>query len=135
MDKLRQSVDYKHLLILISLYLFTVSITRLCREYCPDLPLGGDPPRVGFSQSQFSTLDDTAARVACSKYSTLTKGHGPVSADQYLSDAKSVAVRVGQQTSTIKQETTRWLGFWLDPKLALKTPFGNSMASAKGALP
>lgn len=48
--------------------------------------------------------------------------------------AKSVAVRIGQQNFTIKQEATRWLGFWLDPRLSFKTHFENRLASAKGAL-
>lgn len=51
-----------------------------------------------------------------------------------LQDAKSVAVRIGEQTFTIKQEATRWLGFWLDSKLLFKTHFENRMASARGAL-
>jgi hypothetical protein len=51
-----------------------------------------------------------------------------------LQAAKLVTVRISQQTFTIKHKTTRWLGFWLDPKLSFKTHFKNRMASAKGAL-
>jgi hypothetical protein len=51
-----------------------------------------------------------------------------------LQDAKSATVRIGKQTFTIKQEATRWLGFWLDSKLLFKTHFENRMASARGAL-
>jgi hypothetical protein len=51
-----------------------------------------------------------------------------------LQAAKLATVRIGQQTFTIKQDATRWLGFWLDPKLSFKTHFENRMASAKGAL-
>lgn len=51
-----------------------------------------------------------------------------------LQEAKLAAVRIGQQSFPIKQEATRWLGFWLDPKLSFKTHFENRMASAKGAL-
>jgi hypothetical protein len=51
-----------------------------------------------------------------------------------LQDAKSATVRIGKQTFAIKQEATRWLGFWLDSKLSFKTHFENRMASARGAL-
>jgi len=51
-----------------------------------------------------------------------------------LQDVRSVAVRIGEQTFTIKQKATRWLGFWLDSKLSFKTHFENRMASARGAL-
>jgi hypothetical protein len=51
-----------------------------------------------------------------------------------LQAAKLAAVRIGQQTSPIKQEATRWLGFWLDQKPSFKTHFENRMASANGAL-
>jgi hypothetical protein len=48
--------------------------------------------------------------------------------------AKSVVVRIGEQSFAIKQEATKWLGFWLDSKLSFRTHFENRMASAKGAL-
>jgi hypothetical protein len=51
-----------------------------------------------------------------------------------LQAAKAAAVCIGQQTSTIKQEVTKWLGFWLDSKLSFKMHFENRMANAKGAL-
>lgn len=51
-----------------------------------------------------------------------------------LQAAKDANVRIGQQTFTVKQEATKWLGFWLDSKLLFKTHFENRMASAKGAL-
>ena len=51
-----------------------------------------------------------------------------------LRAAGEVAVRIGEQTFAIKQEATKWLGFWLDQKLSFKTHFENRMASAKGAL-
>jgi hypothetical protein len=51
-----------------------------------------------------------------------------------LQATRLAVVRVGRQTFTIKQKATKWLGFWLDPKLLFKTHFENRMASAKGAL-
>lgn len=51
-----------------------------------------------------------------------------------LQAARSGIVRVGEQSFAIKQEATKWLGFWLDPKLSFKTHFENRMASARGAL-
>ena len=51
-----------------------------------------------------------------------------------LQAAKLATVRIGQQTLPIKQEATRWLGFWLDPKLSFETHFENRMADTKGAL-
>lgn len=51
-----------------------------------------------------------------------------------LQAARSGIVRIGEQTFAIKQEATKWLGFWLDPKLSFKTHFENRMASARGAL-
>jgi hypothetical protein len=48
--------------------------------------------------------------------------------------AKSAVVRIGEQSFAIKQEATKWLGFWLDSKLSFRTHFENRMASAKGAL-
>lgn len=51
-----------------------------------------------------------------------------------LRATRDASVRIGQQTFKFKQEATKWLGFWLDPKLSFKTHFANRMASAKGAL-
>jgi hypothetical protein len=51
-----------------------------------------------------------------------------------LRTAKDAVIRIGEQSFTIKQGATKWLGFWLDPKLSFKTHFENRMASAKGAL-
>jgi hypothetical protein len=51
-----------------------------------------------------------------------------------LQAADKVAVRIGEQSFAIKHEATKWLGFWLDPKLSFKTHFENRMASAKGAM-
>jgi hypothetical protein len=51
-----------------------------------------------------------------------------------LQAADKVVVRIGEQSFAIKHEATKWLGFWLDPKLSFKTHFENRMASAKGAL-
>jgi hypothetical protein len=51
-----------------------------------------------------------------------------------LRTAKDAAIRIGEQNFAIKQDATRWLGFWLDPKLCFKTHCENKMASAKGAL-
>jgi hypothetical protein len=51
-----------------------------------------------------------------------------------LRAAKDAVIRIGEQTFAIKQGATKWLGFWLDPKLSFKTHFENRMASAKGAL-
>jgi hypothetical protein len=51
-----------------------------------------------------------------------------------LRTAKDAVIRIGEQKFTIKQDSTKWLGFWLDPKLSFKTHFKNRMASAKGAL-
>jgi hypothetical protein len=46
----------------------------------------------------------------------------------------STVIRIGEQSFTIKQDATKWLGFWRDSKLSFKTHFENRMASAKGAL-
>jgi hypothetical protein len=51
-----------------------------------------------------------------------------------LQAAKLATVRTVQQTFTIKQDATRWLGFWLDPKLSFETHFENRIFSARGAL-
>jgi hypothetical protein len=51
-----------------------------------------------------------------------------------LQAARSGIVRIGEQSFAIKQEATKWLGFWLDPKLSFKAHFENRMASARGAL-
>lgn len=51
-----------------------------------------------------------------------------------LQATKDAAIRIGEQTFTVKQEATKWLGFWLDSKLSFKTHFENRIASAKGAL-
>ena len=51
-----------------------------------------------------------------------------------LQATRDASVRIGQQTFKVKQEATKWLGFWLDSKLSFKTHFENRMSSAKGAL-
>ncbi|GAB7352371.1 hypothetical protein MBLNU459_g2808t1 [Dothideomycetes sp. NU459] len=51
-----------------------------------------------------------------------------------LQAATNVVVNIGEQLSAIKQDATKWLGFWLDSKLSFKTHFENRMTSAKGAL-
>ena len=51
-----------------------------------------------------------------------------------LQKARNAVVRVGEQTFKINQGATKWLGFWLDPKLSFKTHFEKRMASANGAL-
>ncbi|KAI7712086.1 hypothetical protein KC353_g8529 [Hortaea werneckii] len=51
-----------------------------------------------------------------------------------LQATKDAAIRIGEQTFAVKQEATKWLGFWLDSKLSFKTHFENRIASAKGAL-
>ena len=51
-----------------------------------------------------------------------------------LRTAGEVVVSIGEQAFAIKQEATKWLGFWLDQKLLFKTHFENRTASAKGAL-
>jgi hypothetical protein len=51
-----------------------------------------------------------------------------------LQAATSVVIRIDEQSFAIKQEATKWLGFWLDSKLSFKTHFENKMASAKVAL-
>ena len=51
-----------------------------------------------------------------------------------LQAADKAIVSIGEQSFVIKHEATKWLGFWLDPKLSFKTHFENRMASAKGAL-
>jgi hypothetical protein len=71
----------------------------------------------------------------CSSYlSARPRFSCSVSAVKVLRAAKDAVVRIGEQTTTIKQGTTKWLGLWLDPKLSFKTHFENRMASAKGAL-
>jgi hypothetical protein len=42
-----------------------------------------------------------------------------------LQAATSVVVRIGEQSFAIKQDATKWLGFWLDSKLSFKTHFEN----------
>jgi hypothetical protein len=51
-----------------------------------------------------------------------------------LRAATDVVVRIGEQSFAMKQVVTKWLGFWLDPKLSFEIYFENRMASAKGAL-
>jgi hypothetical protein len=51
-----------------------------------------------------------------------------------LQAATSTVVRIGEQSFAIKQDATKWIGFWPDSKLSFKTHFENRMASAKGAL-
>jgi hypothetical protein len=51
-----------------------------------------------------------------------------------LRAAKDAVICIGELSFAIKQGATKWLGFWLDPKLSFKTYFENRMASAKGAL-
>lgn len=51
-----------------------------------------------------------------------------------LQAARSSIIHIGEQSFAIKQEATKWLGFWLDSKLSFKTHFENRMASARGAL-
>lgn len=41
---------------------------------------------------------------------------------------------MGEHESSINPGATRWLDFWLDPKLSFKTHFEKRLASAKGAL-
>lgn len=45
-----------------------------------------------------------------------------------LRAATDVVVRIGEQSFAIKQEATKWLGFWLDPKLTFNTHFEDKMA-------
>lgn len=40
-----------------------------------------------------------------------------------LQAARSVVVRIGEQSFAIKQEATKWLGFWLYSKPSFKTHF------------
>lgn len=51
-----------------------------------------------------------------------------------LRKAKDAFIRIGEQTFAINQGATKWLGFWLDPKLSFKTHLETRMASAKGVL-
>jgi hypothetical protein len=51
-----------------------------------------------------------------------------------LQRARNAVFRVGEQTFAINQGATKWLGFWLDPKVSFRTHFENRTASAKGAL-
>lgn len=51
-----------------------------------------------------------------------------------LQAAKDVTVQIGELSFTIKQEASKWLGFWLDSKLSFKVHFESRMASARGAL-
>lgn len=43
-------------------------------------------------------------------------------------------VNIGVQSFAIKQGATKWLGFWLGPKLSFKTHFENRLASSKEVL-
>jgi hypothetical protein len=51
-----------------------------------------------------------------------------------LRASKEATVHIGEQEFAIKHGATKWLGFWLDPKLSFKTHFTKRLASAKGAL-
>jgi len=51
-----------------------------------------------------------------------------------LREAKDAAVSIGGKTFAIKLGATKWLGFWLDPKLSFKTHFEKRLSSAKEAL-
>lgn len=42
-------------------------------------------------------------------------------------------IRVGKHGFSINRGATRWLGFWLDPRLSSRTHFEERLASAKGA--
>jgi ribonuclease HI len=51
-----------------------------------------------------------------------------------LQAARGTRVHIGKQSFPINQGATRWLGFWLDPKLSFKTHFEKRLVSAKGAM-
>jgi hypothetical protein len=51
-----------------------------------------------------------------------------------LQASKEATVHIGEQEFAIKHGATKWLGFWLDPKLSFKTHFTKRLASATGAL-
>jgi hypothetical protein len=46
-----------------------------------------------------------------------------------LQAVREAVLSIREQSFSIKQETTRWLGFWLDSKLSFGTHFENRMAS------
>lgn len=51
-----------------------------------------------------------------------------------LQASREATVHLGDQDFHIRHGATKWLGFWLDPKLSFKTHFAKRLASAKGAL-
>lgn len=51
-----------------------------------------------------------------------------------LLEAKDAVISIGGKAFAVKQGATKWLGFWLGPKLSFRTHFENRMATAKGAL-
>ncbi|KAI7710683.1 hypothetical protein KC353_g9519, partial [Hortaea werneckii] len=51
-----------------------------------------------------------------------------------LQESRETSLRIGQRGLAINRDATKWLGFWLDPKLSFKTHFEKRLASAKGAL-
>jgi len=46
-----------------------------------------------------------------------------------LQTADKVVVRSGEQSFAIKHDATKWLGFWLDPKLSYKRSVQKAAAS------
>jgi hypothetical protein len=51
-----------------------------------------------------------------------------------LQDVREAGVQVREQVFSINRGATKWLGFWLNPKLSFKTHSEKRLASAKGAL-
>ena len=51
-----------------------------------------------------------------------------------LHASKEAVVRIGEQEFAIKQGATKWLGFWLDPKLSFKIHFIKRLTSAEATL-
>lgn len=51
-----------------------------------------------------------------------------------LQESREASFSIGEHELPINRGATKWLGFWLDPKLSFKSHFDKRLASAKGAL-
>jgi hypothetical protein len=68
---------------------------------------------------------------------TLALNHHALETLHYVRNvyySPEASLRIREQGLAIKHGATKWLSFWLDPKLSSKTHFTKRLMSAKGAL-
>jgi hypothetical protein len=53
---------------------------------------------------------------------------------KHLHPELTAKLRVGNRFVRINRETTRWLGFWMDPHLSIKEHHNRSMKKARAAV-